>query len=121
MIPSRMLPSTITILTPGSTTDAYGNTVTDWTSPAIRTAAAYVRPISTSLRPTGNEHVDEGRDVSERAWQAHTNDQAVTVFERVVFDGVTYEIDGDPLIWKPGNVPGGRLGFTKLLMRKVDG
>jgi head-tail adaptor len=70
MLPSRMLPSTITILTAATTTDAYGNTVADWTSPASRTAAAYVRPISTSVRPAGSEHVDAGRDVSEHAWQA---------------------------------------------------
>jgi hypothetical protein len=119
MLPARMMPQTITILTAATTVDGYRNTVLDWTSPASRTAAAYVRPISTSLRPTGNEHVDVGRDVSERAWQVHTNDQAVTVFDRVVHDGVTYEIDGDPLVWT--TAPGGRLAFTKLLLRRVDG
>lgn len=121
MLPARMLPDTITILTAATTTDDYGNTVLDWASPASRTAAAYVRPISTSLRPAGNEFVDSGRDVSEHAWQCHTNDAAVTAFERIVRDGVTYEVDGEPLIWKPGSVPGGRLGFTKLLLRRVDG
>jgi hypothetical protein len=45
----------------------------------------------------------------------------VTVFDRIVRDGVTYEVDGDPLLWKQGNVPGGRLGHTKLLLRRVDG
>lgn len=119
MLPARMLPQTITILTATTTTDGYGNTVLDWTSPASRTAAAYVRPVSTSVRPAGDEFVDAGRDVSERAWQVHTNDQAVTAFERVVHDGVTYEIDGDPLVWK--TAPGGRLGHTKLQLRRVDG
>jgi head-tail adaptor len=114
-----MLPQTITILTATTTLDAYQNTVLDWTSPASRSAAAYVRPISTSLRPSGNEHVQVGRDVSEHAWQVHTNDQTVTAFDRVVHDGVTYEIDGEPLIWK--TAPGGRMGFTKLLLRRVSG
>ena len=116
MLPARMLPETITILTAATTTDAYGNTVADWTSPASRTAAAYVRPVATA-----DEHTDDRRDVSDRRWQVHTNDQAVTAFDRIVHDGVTYEVDGEPLIWKPGSVPGGRLGFTKLLLRRVDG
>jgi hypothetical protein len=119
VLPSRMLPHTITILTPGVTTDAYGNTAPDWSSPASRTAAAYVRPQSTSVRPSGDEHVEVGRDVSERSFQVHTNDAAVTAFERVVYAGVTYDVDGEPLVW--ASPPGGRLGHTKLQLRRVDG
>jgi hypothetical protein len=119
MLPARMLPHTITIRTPGETTDAYGNTVPDWDTATTRTAAAYVRPQSTSVRPAGNEHVEVGRDVSERSWQVHTNDSAITVTDRIVWDGVTYEVDGDPLRWV--SAPGGRLSFTKVQLRRVDG
>jgi hypothetical protein len=114
VISARLLPETITILTAATTTDLYGNTVPDWTSPASRTAAAYVRPVATS-----DEHADDGRDVSDRRWQLHTNDQAVTAFDRIVRDGVTYEVEGDPLVW--AHLPGGRAGHTKLQLRRVDG
>lgn len=114
MLPARMLPHQITILTPGTTTDGYGNQVPDWAAATSRTAAAYVRPWT-----PGDENVDAGRDVSDRVWQVHTNDSAVTAFDRIVHDGVTYEIDGDPMIRKLA--PGGRLGHTKLRLRRVDG
>lgn len=119
MLPAQMLPHTITIRTPGTATDAYGNTVPSWATATTRTAAAYVRPQSTSVRPAGNEHVEVGRDVSELSWQAHTNDAAITALDRIDWNGLTYEVDGEPLRWP--SAPGGRLSFTKLQLRRVAG
>lgn len=121
MLPARMLPHRITILTRGTATDAYGNTVPDWVTATSRTAAAYVRPASSSTGgPTsGDEYVDVGRDVIDRSFQVHTNDAAINALDRVVHDGVTYEVDGQPAIWT--SAPGGRLGHTKFRMRRVDG
>jgi hypothetical protein len=118
-LPARMLPHTLTIITPGSATDAYGNTVPDWDAATERDIAAYVRPQSTSVRAAGDEHVEVGRDVSERSWQAHINDTAVTVTDRARWNGDVYEVDGDPLRWV--SAPGGRLSFTKVQLRRVDG
>lgn len=112
MIRPGLLPHQITILTAGETVDDYGNTVQTWAAPAARTAAAYVRPA-----PASEDIAD--RDAVTAQWQVHTNDLAVSALNRVVYDGVTYEVDGQPLTWK--TLPGGRTGHTKLLLRRVDG
>jgi head-tail adaptor len=121
MIESGLLSQVITIVTPGETNDAYGNIVESWADAdvATRVRAAYVRPIPTSVRPAGNENVDAGRNVVEVAWQVHTNDLDVTALDRVVFDGVVYAVDGQPLTWSVD--PSGEVGHTKLLLRRVDG
>lgn len=112
VLPSRMLPHSIDILSPAQATDAYGNTVEDWATPTIRAVRAYVRPA-----PASETIAD--RNAVTAVWQVHTNDLDVTALERVRFDGVVYAIDGQPLTWR--TKPGGGRGHTKLLLRRVDG
>jgi head-tail adaptor len=119
VIDEDLLPHTITVLTAGQTTDAYGNTVADWSAATSRQVSAYVRPTSTSVRPAGDEYVDVGRDVVQVAWQVHTNDLNITALQRVIHAGITYEIDGKPLVWDVA--PDGEVGFSKFGLRRVDG
>lgn len=121
MIEGRLLPHTIDVITAGSVDDGYGNARADWSPGAAveRTVAAYVRPASTSVRPAGNEHVEAGRNVVEVAWQVHTNDLDITALNRIRFGGVVYDVDGQPLTWRV--LPGGKVGHSKLLLRRVDG
>lgn len=120
MIRPGLLPHTIEVITPATATDDYGNTVLDYGDDAARREVkAYVRPATTSVRPAGDEYVDIGRDVVEIAWQVHTNDLVISALDRVVYDGVTYEVDGKPLVWK--TIPGGKPGFSKFGLRRVEG
>lgn len=119
VIQADLLSQEITILSAPLTVDDYSNQVPDWANATSRTAAAYVRPISSSLRPSGDEYVEPGRNVVEAAYQVHTNDLAVSALDRVVFDGLTYEVDGQPLVWKVD--PEGETGHAKFLLRRVAG
>ena len=112
MILAELLSQEIVIRSAPLATDVYGNQVPDWASATSRTAAAYVRPAPAS------ENVAD-RNAVEAQWQVHTNDLAVTALDRVDFDGETYEIDGQPLIWKVD--PEGATGHAKFLLRRVAG
>lgn len=112
VIRAMLLSQEITILTPGETTDDYGNTVQDWSAPTERTVAAYVRPAAAS------ENIAD-RNAVTAAWQVHTNDRNIGALDRIRYDGVVYEIDGKPLTWD--KTPRGGTGHTKLLLRRVDG
>jgi len=112
VIDTALLPQQIIVLTAAAAQDEYGNAVPDWSAPASRTIAAYVRPAAAS------ENVAD-RDAVTAQWQVHTNDLAITALDRIVYHGVTYEIDGKPLTWDVA--PDGEVGHTKLLLRRVDG
>ena len=119
MLPANLLPHALVVLTPVSTTDAYGNTRLDYANATSRVISGYARHTGSSARPGGDEYPQPGRNVAITALQVHTNDKTVTATDRVVYDGATYEIDGQPLMWK--SAPGGRLSHTKFQLRKVDG
>lgn len=112
MLPARMLPHSITITTPARGQDGYGNEVLDYVAGTTRQRPAYVRPAPAS------ENVAD-RDAVTAAWQVHSNDLDVTALDRVTFDGTTYEVDGQPNVWR--TIPGGRPGHSKFLLRRVDG
>ncbi|MFI6238342.1 hypothetical protein ACIBEF_00520 [Micromonospora sp. NPDC050795] len=115
MLPTYLLPHQITIVTPGRVDDGYGNEVLTYDpdeGATSRDRAAYVRPA-----PASEDVVD--RNAVTSAWQVHTNDLEVAALERVVFDGITYDIDGQPNVWRV--IPGGRSGHSKFLLRRVDG
>lgn len=112
MIDADLLPHQITVLTSAQVQDDYDNTVADWSTATSRTVSAYVRPAAAS------ENVAD-RDAVTAQWQVHTNDRNIGALDRIVFDGITYEIDGKPLTWDIA--PDGETGHTKLLLRRVDG
>lgn len=112
VIQADLLSQQVDVITPGQAQDAYGNTVTDWSTATERAVAAYVRPAPAS------ENIAD-RDAVTAVWQVHTNDLTITALDRVRFDGTVYDIDGRPLTWEVD--PEGETGHTKLLLRRVDG
>lgn len=88
MIPARLLPLTVTWQQPTTTTDGYGNTVDDWTTPTSEDIAAYIEQRTT----TENR---DGRDVTVTRLLFITNELGVRATHRIIWDGRTYEIDGD--------------------------
>lgn len=111
-----MLPHRIDITDPGRGTDDYGNEVLSYDPADGATfredVPAYVRPA-----PASEDVVD--RNAVTAAWQVHCNDLDVTALARVTFQGVTYEVDGQPNVWR--TLPGGRPGHSKFLLKRVDG
>ncbi len=78
----------------GVADDGYGNQVHDWSSPASVTYPAEVQPLS------GTEDVDDQQrtDTRWRLWLPPDADLVAT--DRVVWEGDTYEVDGDVQLWK---------------------
>lgn len=91
-----LLTRPVTILTAGETTDSYGNTVTDWTSPERVTVNGYVEQ-----RARG-ENTD-GRTLEEQTWLLVVPaETALTEHSRIVVDGDVFETVGPPHeVWNP--------------------
>lgn len=107
----RMLPHSVTVTTPGRSTDGYGNEALDYvTGVTARTIAAYVQP-----RP-GTENTD-GRNAVERVWVMFTT-APVEALDRVTWEGRVYEVDGQPQRW---DVPGRRTHHYESNLRAVEG
>ena len=89
---------TITRLRPGTTTSR-GSTIYDWTKPdALTITGCHVQPATTSLTQDGRvAGIMDGMTVYAPAGAD------IKAGDRIVFDGETYEIQGDPLQW-PGAV-----------------
>ena len=82
---------TVTILTPGSKTDRYNNTVVDWTTATSADSSAWVGPTST------NENLATGDKLVLNLSCHLPPDVTVTAACRIEWRGDTYEIDGDLL------------------------
>lgn len=75
----------------GTTTDRYGATVADWTSPTETSYACRLVPA------VGVEIVDDGRDALITQPTARLPyDADVLGGDRLVINGDTYEVDGPP-------------------------
>lgn len=85
-----LLVHTVTVLTPGTTTDAYGDTVPNWTTATSVSSAARV------VQRSARENIDT-RDASITEWVVYLpGDVTVTHANRIVWDGLTFEVAGDP-------------------------
>lgn len=97
-IPERLLPITVSWTRPGTTTDAYGNTIRDWSDGAV---ASSDLPVMIEQR-RAIEQLD-GRDATVTTLVLFTNELGVEAVDRFVWDGRTYEADGDPwVVYSPG-------------------
>ncbi len=87
MIPSRLLRD-LTLQTRTTTTDRYGDTITDgWTDTTISGR------IDQILR---REVTDNGREASVTEWRLFTNDDTVTAASRIVDGDLTYDVEARP-------------------------
>jgi hypothetical protein len=98
VIPESLLPHLVDILTPGQTTDRYGNTVDDWTTATRAEVRAWVQ------QQTGSELTDL-RSAQIGQWvllcNPRTTDGAVLAVPgnaRIQWTGygITFEVDGPP-------------------------
>lgn len=87
----------VTLLDPGTTTDRYGNTIDDWTTPTSSTELGWLaRDSETETR---------GDRVGELAttWTLRLDaGSAITGRHRVIIDGRTFEVAAEPnRAWTP--------------------
>lgn len=96
MIPAHLLPLQVEWAEPGDTTDSKNNTVDDWTVPDAGwpTIAAYIEQQVQNVA-----ELRDGRDTLVSTWLFITNELGVTARARIIWDGRTFELDGEP--WKP--------------------
>lgn len=96
MLFTTFLARTVTILTPGSTTDRYNNTVLDWAAPTSRNAKAWF-----AQQTASEDHAQRDAQVTEGT-ATFSADVGLTPSDRVLIDSTTYEVVGQPHIaWTP--------------------
>lgn len=87
-VPEHMLPHTVTLTHPTTSTDAYNNDVLTYTGGSSITAW-----LEQSDR--AEPHTD-GRNALVQTWLLMTNEEDVRGRDRVTFDGLTFEVEGPP-------------------------
>lgn len=116
-VPSRLLPHTVTIVRPATTTDTYGNQTFDYGDDATRTDMDGWLQQNSRTEPLSN-----GRDPLEQSWLLVTNDKDIEGRDRVEWtdpagNDLTFEVDGPPA---PVFTPGG-YHHTETTLRLVAG
>lgn len=91
MIFSRLLPHSIGVVNPTETTDRYGDVVKAYDEASAETISAYVQPIE-------SDEAQDQRDAVLYNYRVFSN-APVRAESRVIFDGRTYEVDGDAKRW----------------------
>lgn len=91
-----IFPHTVTIVRPASGVDGYGDPSEDWGQTTSTWSAAWVQPRSTS-------EVNGGRTAVLTEWMAFLPEDApIAAGDRLVWEGRTYEVDGEPaVLWNP--------------------
>lgn len=113
-----MLPSwcrqSVTVVRPGTKTSR-GSTIPDWEHPVKETAigGCSVQPASTSLS-------EDGRvlGITDGLTAYLPNGSDVLAGDHIIYDGETYEINGEPRIWV--SATGGR-DHVLLNLRRFSG
>lgn len=91
-IPSALLIHAVAWIVPTSTTDGHGNTKRDYTVPPATSTSISGR----MQQDQGNEPLSDGREPLERRWTLFTNQAGIGGYDRIVFDGMTFEVEGPP-------------------------
>lgn len=101
----------VTVLTPAAEADRYGGTVKRWDTATSSTVKGWVSQQSRS------ENLD-GREAQVSGWVLFLHpDATITGKDRVVWEGITFEVDGPP---NPASSPRG-LHHYEVPLRVVDG
>ena len=88
-LPPRALPMEVTWMEPGTSEDAYGNDVDDFAAGTSRLIRAWIQQDeSTEQR--------DGRDTVTSRWLILTNELDLTAKARIIWNGATYVVDGQP-------------------------
>lgn len=79
----------------GTATDAYSNTVPDWTTPA---EATYT---TRGIEPVSSTEENDNRQTVITGYRVYLDSDAdVLAGDRVVVRGHTFDVDGDPADWR---------------------
>ena len=95
-VPDRLLPHTVTVVTPATSTDAYNNTVYDYGPGATRTtAAAWLQ------QDQRTQVVAQGGDPLQQRWLMVTNAGPIDRRARIEWAAapggpLVFELDGQP-------------------------
>lgn len=110
-IPDRLLPHVITVVTPATKTDRYGNEVNDWTTAERADVRAWME------QAVASENTDD-RNMQASTWRLiGPADLPLSGSARVEYRGETFEVIGPP------NVVHGMRGphHTEAVLRWVVG
>lgn len=119
-VPGRLMPHTVTVVTPAKTTDAYGNDVYDYGPAAARASAkAWLEQSQRALVTA------QGADPLQEKWLMVTNHSPIHRRARIEWADspngpLVFELDGQP---NPAFNPLQRtpLHHTELTLKIVDG
>ena len=112
-IPDRLLPHTVVITKPARVSDHYANPgQLDYATGTTTTTTAWLQ----EGQYTAGEDTN-GRDALISQWTMITNYQGIEGYDRVAWDGKTFEVDGQP---SPKYTPLG-LHHVEATLRHVQG
>ena len=120
-VPDRLMPHTVTVVTPATSTDTYGNTVYDYGAAAVRTGnvAAWLQQDQRALVTV------QGADPLQEKWLMVTNHSPISRRARIEWETspsgpLVLELDGQP---SPNFNPlrPQPLHHTELTLKIVDG
>lgn len=110
----RLGVSQITILRAQLVTSPYGDTVPDWTQPPTQTVVQRCE-----VQPGTTQEYLMNRDNVLVAWTVFAPAGTdVTEFDRVQFNGRTYEVYGHPAPWAS---PSGRMNYVEIVLKDWSG
>ncbi|MFI8853682.1 hypothetical protein ACIGW3_26300 [Streptomyces sp. NPDC053499] len=119
MIPADLLPHLVTVVAPGTRTDRYGNTVTDWSPEAVTRKQTW----TWLQQNSGSEETDQ-RNAQVGEWLLGCNPfdvdgQPLTVHggDRVEWSGLVFKVIGPP---GPAYEPAA-LHHYEIRLRTVEG
>lgn len=87
-VPEHLLPHTLTLTHPTTSTDAYNDTTLTYSGGTSITAWLQ--------QNTRTEPHTDGRNPLEQTWLLVTNEEDVRGRDRVTFDDAVYEVEGPP-------------------------
>lgn len=93
-----MMTDSVTIVKPAYITDEFGDTIKDWTTATRINTKGWMSHGSTT-------EINGGQETSITVWRVYLKDNAnVNRFDRIEYDGDTFEIQGKPIKAKrPGS------------------
>jgi hypothetical protein len=108
------LPDEVAILTPGASTDGYGDSVEDWGAASETIVSGWLRP-SSSDETEGQE-----RSAIANTFRLDLEEAApdLTGRERIRVSGVLYEVSGVPFRYRS---PFGGLGRVLVTLKRWEG
>lgn len=116
-----MIGEPVDIITPGTRTDGYGNTLPSWDDATTVTVegAAFAPTGSVNAASGGSEDVTLRDAVSDAPMLYLPPDTPITATCRVVARGLTYEVVGDPADWR--NPYSGTKAGLAVGLKRVEG